>query len=49
MADLKTLMPHIRRAAVVNVIMIIYYLSPSFLSFLAILTAIAVVLFDNPC
>lgn len=49
MADLKTLMPHIKRAAAANAIMIVYFFSPSFLSFLAILIAISVVVFDNPC
>ena len=48
MADLKSLMPHIRRAAVANGIMILFFLSPSFLSFLAILVAISVVFLDNP-
>lgn len=48
MADLKSLMPHIRRAAVANGIMILYFITPSFLSFLAILIAILAVIFDNP-
>ena len=48
MADLKSLMPHFRRAAVANGIMILYFVSPSFLSFLAILIAISVVFLENP-
>jgi hypothetical protein len=48
MADLKSLMPHIRRAAVANGIMILYFITPSFLSFVAILIAILAVIFDNP-
>lgn len=48
MADLKSLMPHIRRAAVANGIMIVYFFSPSFLSFFAILVAISAIVFENP-
>lgn len=48
MADLKSLMPHIRRAAVANGIMIVYFFSPSFLSFFAILVAVSAIVFENP-
>ncbi len=48
MADLQSLMPHIRRAAVINGIMFVYFFSPSFLSFLAILIAVSTLAFENP-
>ncbi len=48
MADLKSLMPHLRRIAISNGIMILYFLSPSFLSFVAILIVLMAVIFDNP-
>jgi hypothetical protein len=48
MAELKSLMSHLRRIAVSNGIMILYFLSPSFLSFVAILIALVTVILDNP-
>lgn len=48
MAGLKELMPHIRKAAVANGVMLVYFFSPSFLSFAAILIAILAIAFENP-
>lgn len=48
MANLKELMPHIRKAAIANGAMLVYFFSPSFLSFVAILIAILAVAFENP-
>lgn len=48
MAELKELMPHIKRAAVTNILLLIFYLSPSFLSFFAIVVALFVIVFDKP-
>lgn len=48
MADLKTFMPHIRRVLAINAVLIVYFLSPSFLSFVAIIVAISAIAFDNP-
>lgn len=45
MADIKTYMPHIRRALVANIILLIYFFSPSFLSFVTILIAISAIVF----
>lgn len=48
MAELKELAPHIRRMAVVNALLVMYYMSPSFLSFVAIVIAVFVIMFEKP-
>jgi hypothetical protein len=48
MVDAKSLMSHIRKAAVANAIMFVYFFSPSFLSFIAILLAGLAVIFHDP-
>ena len=48
MSDIKTLMPQIKKAAIVNGVLILYFLSPGFLSFIAILAAVAFTFVKNP-
>ena len=48
MVDAKGLMSHLRKAAVANGLMIVYFFSPSFLSFIAILFVGLAVIFDDP-
>ena len=48
MPNAKELMPHIKRAAAANALLFLFYISPSFLSFVAIVIALFVVIFDNP-
>lgn len=49
MADLKAYAPHIKRAALVNGLFLLYLITPSFLSFAAIAVAAFFGLCSNPC
>ena len=48
MSDIKALMPQIKKAAIVHGVLLLYFLSPGFLSFVAILAAIAFTFVKNP-
>ena len=48
MADLKSLLPHIKRAVLANCLLFAYYMSPSFMSFFALVVAVFVIIFDHP-
>ena len=48
MTENQSLIPHIKRAVVTNLLLFLFYMSPSFLSFFALVVALFVVIFDNP-
>ena len=48
MPEHQSLIPHIKRVAVTNLLLFLFFMSPSFLSFFALVIAIFVIIFDNP-